>query len=59
MNDLNVIVEEVEIYPRKYQSKRKNIEITNQRLWESPEMVFSQEDEIPPDKWDYQKRKVK
>ena len=56
---MNVIVEEMEISPRKYQSKRKNIEITNQPLWESPEMVFSQEDEIPPDKWDYQKRKVK
>ena len=55
---MKVIIEEVEISKRKNPPKRKNVEITNQPLWESPEMVFSKEDEIPPDKWDYQKKKV-
>lgn len=59
---MKVIVEEVteKDYPSPKKNKRKKrAEICLYSLWDDPDMVFKPEDDIPPEKWDYQIYKVK
>lgn len=42
-----------------YVKGRKIVEIPETILWEHPPKEFKPEDCIPPEKWDYQIKKVK
>lgn len=53
------ITEEVKAKMRKHKSHKKNVEIPVSPLWESPPKEFTEEDTFPPDKWDFQIKKVK
>lgn len=56
---MKVIEEEVVDIHKPPKTKKKVVEITESSLWEDSPKIFTLEEEIPPDKWDYQIRKVK
>lgn len=56
---MKVIIENVEIKKRLQYTKKKNVEIPLTTLWEHSEKVFTEDDGIPLDKWNFQKPKVK
>ncbi|MCH5240309.1 MAG: hypothetical protein J1F38_08790 [Muribaculaceae bacterium] len=56
--EIEDITEEVKSRLFKYKSKKKKSEIPLSTLWDdATPKVFSEEDEIPPDKWDFNPRK--
>lgn len=55
--EIEDITEEVKSRLFKHKSKKKKSEIPLSTLWDATPKVFSEEDEIPPDKWDFNPRK--
>ena len=53
------ITEEVKAQMRTQKPHKKKVEIPVDKLWEDEPMIFTPEDEILPDKWDFQVKKVK
>ena len=55
--EIEDITEEVKSRLFKHKSKKKKSEIPLSTLWDATQKVFSEEYEIPPDKWDFNPRK--
>ena len=53
------VIDEFRSSLKKQKPHKKNVEIPLSPLWESPPKEFTEEDRIPPDKWDFQIKKVK
>ena len=55
--EIEDITEEVKLRLFKHKSHKKNVEIPVTTLWEHKPKIFTEEDEIPPDKWDFRPKK--